>query len=214
MIRVEIIEDHLLMAEGLRALLSDEPDIEVVGLAVGVKEAVEIARATLPQIILTDFKLGDGSGADAVTLIRQILPEIVAVFLSAHDSDAVVAAAVEAGAAGFLSKTDSPDEVISAIRRAAAGEILVPARRLAEIIALRRRTAAAGGAKGRPADAITTRELETLRLMASGDDNTAIARKLRIKYTTVRSHVRSVMEKLEAHSRLEAVVRAAERGVI
>lgn len=202
------------MAEGLRALLTDEQDMEVVGVASSVAEAVEIAHAKLPEVILTDFRLGDGNGADAVMLIRQFIPEIVAVFLSAHDSDTAVEAAVEAGAAGYLSKTDSPSEVITAIRRAMDGEMLVPARRLATILAQKRLNAGDAGRQPIGVDAITARELETLKLMASGRDNSDIAKELRIKYTTVRSHVRSVIAKLEAHSRLEAVVRAAERGVI
>jgi DNA-binding NarL/FixJ family response regulator len=213
-LRVEIIEDHPVMAEGLRALLSDESDIEVVGVAAGVAEAVELAHATQPDVILTDFRLADGTGAEALFLVRQVLPDVVAIFLSAHDSDAVVAAAVEAGASGYLLKTEPPELVLSAIRGAAAGEILVPARRLAELLALRGRVNRDLEVRRRTIEAITTRELETLRLMASGRDNAAIARELHIAYTTVRSHVRSVVAKLEAHSRLEAVVKAAELGMI
>jgi DNA-binding NarL/FixJ family response regulator len=213
-LRVEIIEDHPVMAEGLRALLSDESDIEVVGVAAGVAEAVELAHATQPDVILTDFRLADGTGAEALLLIRQVLPDVVAIFLSAHDSDAVVAAAVEAGASGYLLKTEPPELVLSAIRGAAAGEILVPARRLAELLAHRGRVNRDLEVRRRTIEAITTRELETLRLMASGRDNAAIARELHIAYTTVRSHVRSVVAKLEAHSRLEAVVKAAELGMI
>jgi DNA-binding NarL/FixJ family response regulator len=213
-IRIVIIEDHPLMAEGLRALLSDEADMEVVGVAASVAEAVAVANAARPDVILTDFRLGDSTGAEAVQLIRQLLPDIVALFLSAHDSDAVVAAAVEAGASGYLLKTESPELVVSAIRRAAGGEILVPARRLADLLAQRRRAERHVEARRRAIEAITARELEILMLMASGRDNAAIAQELSIAYTTVRSHVRSVMAKLEAHSRLEAVVKAAELGMI
>jgi DNA-binding NarL/FixJ family response regulator len=212
--RVLIVDDHTLIREGLQAILSLDPGVEVVGLAHGAEGAVELAKQHEPDVVLMDFRLAGRTGAEAAAEIRKALPATAIVFLSADGSDDALSAAVQAGAAGFLAKTAPMEEVLSAIHRAAAGEMLIPARVLAELFATeraRRRDAATAGSYG---STLTGRERQILQLTAEGVDNLGIAERLFIELTTVRWHVRNILEKLSVHSKLEAVARAAEYGLI
>ena len=213
-IRVLIVDDHALIREGLRAVLAVHPDITVVGVASTAESAVEMALLHVPRVVLMDFRLAGRTGAEAAAEIRDALPATAVVFLSADESDDTLAAAVKAGAAGYLAKTSDIDEVASAIRRAAAGEMLIPARVLARLLATetsRTRGALADATYG---NSLTGREREILQLTAEGVDNFGISQRLFIELTTVRWHVRNVLEKLHVHSKLEAVARAAEHGLI
>ena len=213
MTRVLLVEDHPVLAGGLRGLLTDA-GFEVVGVAAGVEEAVAAARAVPVDVMLTDYQLGDGTGAEALERIRSASPATVGVFFSAFDDDATVSAAVAAGAAGYLSKTDGPDRVVDAVRRAARGEVLLPAERLARLLSHRHQAERAAADRARLESLLTPREAEVLRLMAAGRTNSQIARELHVAYTTIRAHVRTTISKLDAHSRLEAVARGAELGLV
>lgn len=208
--RIMLVEDHRVMAEGLAALLSDHPDLQVIGIAHTVAEAVEAAETMPVDAVVVDFWLPDGSGPDAATGIRQHQPDVIVVFLSADDSDSAVIAAVEAGASGYLMKTASGQDIAEAVRRAVDGETLISATRLATLIARRGELAQQQAERDRTLTALTPRELEVLDLMAQGRDNREIADELTVSYATVRSHVRKVLEKLGARSKLEAVVKAAD----
>jgi two-component system NarL family response regulator len=212
--RVLIVDDHTLIREGLQAILALDPDVEIVGLADGAEGAVELAKQQEPDVVLMDFRLAGRNGAEAAADIRRALPATSIVFLSADGSDDTLSAAVQAGAAGYLAKTAPMEDVVSAIHRAAAGEMLIPARILAELLATenaRRRNAAADVSYG---STLTGRERQILQLTAEGVDNFGIAERLFIELTTVRWHVRNILEKLSVHSKLEAVARAAEHGLI
>lgn len=212
--RILIVDDHPLVAEGLHAVLEGYEDIEVVGVAGSAGVALEVARAARPDVVLMDFRLPDRTGAEAAVELRAELPEVAIVFLSADDSDAAVMAAVEAGATGYLPKAGRSDAIVEAVRRAARGEMLIPAATLARLISVRRSQARADAERARTAAAFTPREREILTLMAEGFDNPTIAERLFIEVTTVRWHVRNVIEKLGAHSKLAAVARAAELGLL
>jgi DNA-binding NarL/FixJ family response regulator len=206
-IRVLVVEDYTVMAEGLRSLLATQPDLEVVGCAGTVAEAVKLTAETSPDVVLADYRLPDGTGADVALALRERRPRTAVVFLSAVDTVATLLAAVEAGAKGYLLKSRAPGEVFDAVRRAAAGEMLIPASVLAELLPHR-------GEQAILLATLTPREREILKLMAEGLDNKAIAQRLGIRYGTVRSHVRSVIGKLNAHSKMEAVVRAEDLGLV
>ena len=123
-ITVLIVEDHRLMVEGLAALLGEEPHLKVVGTAGSVAEAIEAAASLRPQVVLMDFRLPDGNGAEATERIRREHPEVAVLFLSADISDDAMMLAVDAGACGYVSKAASAEELTSAIRRAGEGEFL------------------------------------------------------------------------------------------
>ncbi|GAA2614442.1 response regulator transcription factor [Dactylosporangium fulvum] len=208
--RVLIVEDHQVVAEGLAVLLNEHPELRVVALASTVGEVEHLADVERVDVILADYWLPDGTGAEAAAVLRAHQPEVAIVFLSADDSDQVILAALEAGAAGYLVKSAGGADVAEAVRRAVDGEILVPARQLAKLLARRREESRRVEEHARRLDSLTPRERQILSLMTEGMDNRDIARELSISYTTVRSHVRHLLNKMGARSKLEAVVRAAE----
>ncbi|GGZ65794.1 response regulator [Streptomyces bluensis] len=209
---VLLVEDHRVVAEGLWALLDEYDDLTVVGWADSVAEAVPMTEQLGPQVALIDYRLPDGTGAEAADRIRALDPTVAVVFLSADASDAALLAAVEAGASGYLLKSAGGDEIASAIRAAAAGETLIPARTLMEVLARHRETTRVFAEQTERLESLTSREQEILALMTQGVDNRAIADRLTISYATVRTHVRGILEKLDARSQLEAVAKAAEWG--
>ena len=202
------------MVEGLSSLLGEVPNVKVVGTAGTVKDAVEAARALDPHVVLMDFRLPDGNGAEATERIRKEHPEVAVLFLSADISDDAMMQAVDAGACGYVSKAASADELTSAVLRAAEGEFLLPAATMSRLLQRQREARKAQVARDRLAEELTPREHDILKMMASGLDNYDIADKLGIGYGTVRSHVRGVLEKLGARSRLQAVALARDSGLI
>lgn len=207
MITVLIVEDHQVVADGLSALLNDQPDITVVGSAASVSDALTRAQELEPEVVLIDFRLSDGTGADAGIGIRQVHPDARLIFLTREDSDAARFAAIEAGAAAFIHKSRAAAEVVDAIRTVASGGTLFTPRTIATLLNRRREMDA-------QLESLTPREKEVLRLMAEGVASRAIAARLGISYTTVRTHIRSLGSKLGVHSKLEAIVKARELALI
>jgi DNA-binding NarL/FixJ family response regulator len=197
------------VAEGLVALLEGQPQLEVLTWVQSVADAVRVAQRQPVDVAIVDFRLPDGTGADAAVGIREHRPAAAVIFLSADDSDEAMLAAVEAGASGYLVKSAAGPEIVDAVTRAAEGEMLIPANKLAALLGLRRRESAGPqDDRSRQLASLTPREYEILQLMTQGMDNREIAARLSVAYPTVRSHVRKVLEKLGARSRLEAVVKA------
>ena len=213
-VRVLLVEDHQVVAEGLQALLEEYPDLTVVGWAPTVAEADQVAERAPTDVALVDFRLPDGSGADAAARIRAHQPDCAVVILSVEETDQAVMSAVEAGAAGYLLKSAPADEVVAAIRRAAEGELLIPAQRMAELLTRRRTALRRQEEQERVRDTLTPREREILALLAEGLDNRAVAERLFIEYSTVRTHVHRILHKLGARTQLEAVVRATDLGLL
>jgi two-component system, NarL family, response regulator DevR len=207
-IRVLIVEDHPVVAEGLSSLLEDYPDLAVVGCADSVAEAALMSTKARADVAIIDFHLPDGTGAEAAERIRAQSPATGIVFLSADDGDEPLLAAIEAGASSYLLKSASGAEIVKATRSAAAGETLIPAGTIARVVVRHRDSAR----QAQVLDSLTPREREILTLMSLGVDNRAIARDLYISYATVRTHVRSILVKLGASSQLDAVVKATRWG--
>ena len=205
--RVLIIEDHQVVAEGLAALINDQEDMTVVGAAGTVVESVERVIELKPDLVLVDFRLTDGTGADAATAIRQMRPDTKLIFLTREDSDAARIAALEAGASGFIHKSRAAQEVVDAIRTVAEGGTLFTPRTIATLLNTRREVES-------QLEKLTPREKEVLRLMAEGTSSRDIASQLGISYTTVRTHIRSLGSKLGVHSKLEAIVKARELALV
>lgn len=221
-IRVAIVEDHILVAEGLKMLLQGIPDIEVVGI-VGNKAEFLAQRSELDaDVVLMDFRLPDGSGAEAAAALRADKPNIAVVFLSADESEESLLAAVEAGASGYLLKKSQPaTELVSAVRMAAAGEMLISPQKLSSLVIRQRELARQQFDRERRdrerqqlLGQLTGREREVLALIVAGLDNKSIAKRLAIGTGTVRAHVQHLLEKLGVHSKLEAAATAIERGLV
>jgi DNA-binding NarL/FixJ family response regulator len=207
-IRVLIVEDHPVVAEGLASLLEDYPDLKVAGQAESVSEAALVIERSGADVAIIDFHLPDGTGAEAADRVRAQSPSTATVFLSADDSDEPLLAAIEAGASSCLLKSASGDEIVKAIRSAAAGETLIPAGTITGALARHRVSAR----EAQLLENLTPRERQILALMIRGADNRAMAEELYISYATVRTHVRSILTKLGARSQLDAVARAIRWG--
>ena len=196
-----------MVADGLSALLNDQPDMTVVGSAASVVDSIARAQDLKPDVAVVDFRLTDGTGADAGLGIRQVRPDTKLIFLTREDSDAARFAAIEAGASAFIHKSQAASEVVNAIRTVAAGGTLFTPRTIATLLNKRREMDS-------QLESLTPREKEVLRLMAEGTSSRDIAARLGISYTTVRTHIRSLGSKLGVHSKLEAIVKARDLALI
>ncbi len=208
MITIVLADDHPVVRAGLRALLSGEVDLEVVGEAATVDVAVELARALTPDVVLMDLQFGgaEGSltGADATRSIRAEHHPPNVLVLTNYDSDADILGAVEAGASGYLLKDAPPDELIAAVRAAAAGEsALAPA--VASRLLSRMQ---------RPQVSLTKRETEVVQFVAAGLSNVEIAGRLFLTEATVKSHLVRIFTKLDVTSRTQVVAAAHRIGII
>lgn len=203
-----MVDDHLVVRKGVRALLMDAPGITVVGEAADGVEAVEEARRLQPQVILMDLKL---PGLDGVEAIREILidqPDVRIVVLTGAEADEQVLAAVEAGALGYLAKTAERESFLQAIERVARGELWLPPRLTRKLLSHLKPRPSTG-----PAEPLTGRETSVLNLLAKGRTNQQIANELNIAEATVRTHVSHILDKLGASNRVEAALHALRAGV-
>jgi DNA-binding NarL/FixJ family response regulator len=213
-IRILIVDDHLAVAEGLHALLSRQPDFELTDVATNGQAALRIAADRQPHVVLMDQNLSGESGvAVAASILGAGSKSSVVMFSGGMTQDELIAA-VEVGVSGYLAKTTPVAEIVHAIRRAAAGEMLLPSTELAALLRRGRERASLLAQRRRATPQLTPREREVLTLMAQAQDAQRIAEKLGISVNTARGYVQQVLEKLDAHSRLEAVVRANELGLL
>jgi two-component system, NarL family, response regulator LiaR len=207
-IRVLIVDDHFVVRKGVCALLLDAPDIAVVGEACDGREAIELARRLLPQVILMDLKLPKLGGVEAIQQILAEQPETGILVLTASGLEAQVLAAVEAGALGYLAKTAEREELLAAIRRIADGQLYLPASLTRRVLNHLHAPSSIA------AESLTEREGEVLRLLARGRSNQEIAGKLGIAEITVRTHVSHILGKLAAGNRVQAALYALRAGLV
>jgi DNA-binding NarL/FixJ family response regulator len=201
-IRILTVDDHPLLQEGIAAMIRSQPDMELVGEARNGRDAVQRFRETMPDVTLMDLRLPDMNGIDVMIAIRGEFPEARIVVLTTFEGDAEIHRALAAGARGYLLKSMPPRELLDGIRQVHAGKKRIPAEiaaRLAEHLS---------------DEALTAREIEVLRQVASGNRNRDIAERLFISEETVKVHVKHIMDKLGAHDRTEAVSIAIRRGII
>lgn len=211
--RVLLVEDHPVVIEGLQLSL-ERQGFDVVGTATSASEGRRLARETLPEVALLDFNLPDANGADLAAWIRDASPSTAIIFLTGDESDEALLAALNAGARGFLFKTQPPSQIGEAIRQAAAGRSVMPPGRVSEVLARRREKQLVEERARQERERLTARELEILALLARGMATKEIASKLFLSVATVRWYVQQTIEKLEAHSKIEALARARELGLI
>ena len=207
-----VVDDHRMIVQALVLALSREHDIEVVATASTVEETVARAPDARPDVLLIDYHLPDGTGVEAVR--RLDVPGLRIVFLSSDRSDGPVLAALEAGASGYLVKSDPLDRLVSAVRRAGEGEIVLEPGELATLLRSQRERRGQDAERQRIAASLTSREREILGLVAGGVETRAIAERLHLAPATVRWYVQVLLEKLDVHSKLGAVARAVELGLI
>jgi DNA-binding NarL/FixJ family response regulator len=196
------VDDHPLVRKGIAAILSNEPDMELVAEAESGRDAVELFRKHRPDVTLMDLRMPDVDGIAAVKLIRDEFPQAKIIALTSFDGDQDVYRALEAGVRGYILKESVHSEVLNAIRVVQSGRKLMPqdvAERLAEYF---------------PQAALTPREVEVLTLVAEGLANKEIAARLGTADGTIKMHVQNILAKLDATDRTQAVTIALKRGII
>lgn len=214
-IRVLIVDDHALFRRGLEMVLAQEPDIEVVGEAADGSEAVTMAGEMAPDIVLMDVRMPRRGGIDATSAIKQAVPSAKIVMLTISDEEADLYDAIKAGAMGYLLKEISIDEVAADIRAVYNGQSLISPSMASKLL-----SEFASMIKNKddrpqlPTPRLTDREMEVLRLVAKGLNNRDIAKQLFISENTVKNHIRNILEKLQLHSRMEAVVYAVREKLL
>lgn len=207
MIRVVVVDDHKVVRQGLRFLLGQEDGIEVVGESVDGEEAIDAVARLRPDVVLLDLLMPNLDGLAALPRILEGRPGVrVVVLTSDHDDDRIVEA-IQAGAISYLLKTAGVDEVVAAVRAAASGETRLAPSVAAKLIKEVRR-------KHEPADALSEREREVLVLIARGKSNKEIARNLGIGEETVKTHVGSILGKLQLADRQQAAIYALQRRMV
>ena len=213
-IRVMLVDDQQMVTAGLRAMLQPEPDIAVVGEARGVKEAVRKATELKPDVVLMDVQLTDGSGIDGARLIRESCPEAQVLMLTVYDDQETVLKAVQAGAIGYVLKDIPAENLMRAIRSVHSDRTMINpgiARRLVERLATTEPEVLLSGF--RDGARLTAREIEVLKGVAGGLSDKEVALKLFLSEPTVKSHLRSVYQKLKIHNRAQAAAYAVKKGL-
>ncbi|HEU0132639.1 MAG TPA: response regulator transcription factor [Mycobacteriales bacterium] len=214
-IRVLVVDDHALFRRGLQMVLEQEEDIEVVGEAGDGAEAVERAADSMPDIVLMDVRMPKRGGIDACTAIKDAVPSAKIIMLTISDEEADLYDAIKAGASGYLLKEISIEEVAAAIRAVNEGQSLISpsmaSKLLTEFASMIKRT---DDRQQVPTPRLTDREMEVLKLVAKGLNNRDIAKQLFISENTVKNHIRNILEKLQLHSRMEAVVYAVREKLL
>ena len=201
-IRVLTVDDHQLLREGIAAVIESQEDMNLVAQASNGREAVESFRRLRPDVTLMDLRMPDMSGIEAITAIRSEFPDARIVVLTTYAGDAQAAAALKAGAVGYLLKNLVRKELLETIRAVHSGKRRVPPEIATEI------------AEHVADDALTGREIEVLRRVAAGKSNKLIAAELDISEGTVKTHMKSILPKLDASDRTHAVMIALRRGIL
>jgi DNA-binding NarL/FixJ family response regulator len=211
-IRVLLVDDHQLLTDSLARLLAAEPDIEIMGIGSTVAQAKQLAQERM-DVVLMDYRLPDGTGAEATRAIKARWPSARVVMLTAVQDDETVLESIQAGADGYLTKDRAVDDVVATVRSARAGETLLPR---SVIIGIAQRVAFARDrqAERAPIEALTARELQVLQALAEGMATPDICERLFISRNTLRTHVQNIMMKLHVHSKLEAVTVGLRHRII
>ncbi len=214
-IRVVVVDDHALFRRGLEMVLAQEPDIDVVGEAGDGAEAVELVKDRTPDIVLMDVRMPKRGGIDACMAIKEVVPSAKIVMLTISDEEADLYEAIKAGASGYLLKEISIDEVADAIRAVAGGQSLISPSMASKLLTEFATMIKRGDERQHvPVPRLTDRELQVLKLVAKGLNNRDIAKTLFISENTVKNHIRNILEKLQLHSRMEAVVYAVREKIL
>ncbi len=213
-LRVVLVDDHILFRKGLKALLLDLENIEVIGEAGDGLEALEKARELMPDLILMDIAMPRCNGVEAARRIKEEMPHIKVVMLTVSDSDEDLFEAIKSGAQGYLLKNLEPDDLFEMLDGVSRGEAPISGQTAAKILKefslqAQRQSLAAATHNG-----LTAREVEVLKMVAEGATNNEIASGLFITENTVKNHLRNILSKLHLQNRIQAAVYAVQKGLI
>jgi DNA-binding NarL/FixJ family response regulator len=201
-IRIALVDDHPILRQGIAALISDQPDLQLVGQASNGLEAIEQFRLHRPDVMLMDLQMPGMNGIDAMSAIRGEFPDARFVVLTTYTGDVQIVRALKAGARAYLLKSLLHRELLDTIRSVHAGNKRIPPEIAAEL------------ADHAADDQLTPREIEVLRLVAAGNANKIVADRLSITEETVKAHVKNILSKLDANDRTHAVTIGLKRGII
>ncbi len=206
-VRVLLADDHPVVRAGIRAMLEKAPDIQVVGEATEGAEVQRLTAELYPQVLLLDLRMPGPPAEETVAWVRAHHPETAVLVLTAYDVNHYLARMVAAGAAGFVAKEEVPERIVEAVRRVAQGEVLFSGEQLARARDWREEV-------GKRWESLTKREREVLTLMVRGQSTQQIAEALRVKASTIETHIGNILAKLNVASRAEAVAWAWRQRVV
>jgi DNA-binding NarL/FixJ family response regulator len=220
--RVLIADDHAMVRVGLRSVLEDEPDLEVVGEAKNGREALKLCQSLRPDIVLMDVRMPEVDGLAATRAIKREFPTVSVLMVTMHENPDYLLEAVKAGAAGYILKDTPSDRLVSAVRRTLNGKhplnqelSMQLMKRLAQEPAQGAETPPQAGPRQDPSiKGLTSREIEVLRLIAQGNSNLQIADNLVISRGTAKTHVQRIIQKLGVSDRTQAAVHAIKMGLL
>ncbi len=212
-IGVVIADDHAVVREGVKLILSREPDIEILGEAGNGLEALEAIKETRPHVVIMDISMPEMGGIEATQRAKEAWPEVNILALTMHEDENYVFQLLKAGASGYVLKRAAAQDLVTAIRSAARGEAFLYPTVAKSVVADYLRRIAEGGDRSRY-DGLTPREREILTLIAEGLSNQEMAERLYISIKTVQTHRAHIMEKLNLHNRTELVRYAIRKGLI
>jgi DNA-binding NarL/FixJ family response regulator len=201
-IKVLAVDDHPLLREGIAAVINGEPDIELAAQATSGQEAIELFRVHRPDVTLMDLQMPEMNGIEAITAIRSEFPNARFIVLTTYQGDVQALRALKAGAAGYLLKNMLRKELLDTIRIVYSGKRRIPPEIAAEL------------ADHVTEDALTDREVEVLKLVATGHSNKVIASRINVSEATVKGHLKNILSKLGANDRTHAVTIATKRGFL
>ena len=210
-IRILIADDHAVVRSGLRELLRADEDVEVVGEAADGAEAMRLVGTLQPDMVLLDITMPPDNGIETAKRLKEAYPELLVLFLTIHEDEGLLHEALRAGASGYLIKRAEPAEILQAIRAASQGDIYVHP---AMTRALLQQPIATEHRLGSPAEELTRREVDVLRLLAKGNTNRQIADLLGLSVRTVENHRANLLGKLGLSSRVELVSYAEEHDLV
>jgi NarL family two-component system response regulator LiaR len=207
-IRVVVADDHPIVRQGLRLLISTEPEFELVGEAKNGAEAVQLVAAARPDVVILDLMMPEMDGLAAIGRIQELCPLARVLILTSFTDDEKVLAALQAGAAGCMIKDSAPEELIEALKAVARGESALHPLVAQRLVQNLRRPAAGAGLAS-----LTEREVEVLRSVGQGLSNQQIADELQISIRTVHAHIRNILDKLGLESRIKLALFARDQGL-
>lgn len=214
MIRVAIVDDHGIVRAGLRGLLT-QPGIEVIGEAADGDEAVILAKELMPDVMLLDIRMGEADGLSRLPQIKAVSPGTSIIMLTTYANPGYLARAISGGAAGYLSKETDPAQIVRAVQAAAAGDELIDRSLLqSALMHAVDHTTPTPEPTELPADQLSERELDVLRLLVNGLGNSQIAETLNVSLATVKTHVHHILEKLHVSDRTQAALWAVRHGIV
>jgi NarL family two-component system response regulator LiaR len=214
MLKLLLVDDHIVFREGIGALLNMEDDMQVVGEASRGEEALRLAAELQPDVILLDIAMPDMDGVEICQRLKRSLPDAAVLVLSAFDTEEAVTAALTAGASGYVVKTISHQRLVEGIRAIARGEMLLSPTVAARVVQQLARTRQEKEREADALQALTPREREVFHLVAQGYTNAEIAERLVLSEKTVKTHVRNISNKLNLRGKGEMRVLAAQLGLV